>query len=424
MSKGVLRILVSVGLCLAVTVICLGGCAGGPAQGKTVKVGYTGPLTGPAAMWGIGGLRGLEIWADQVNEEGGLDVGGTTYEVELIALDGKAEPSEVLKLTRKLVLEDEVAVVSNFLFGDVSAPFCNEQEMLAFTIEGHNLHPDWKYTICAGNADPEYMAPTVMFTKAELFPDIESIAICSQDTESGKIWREWYATQAKLMGMDVTYNKAFSEDTLDFAPIVSAMLATSPDSLCWDGSYPDFNALLTEQAYIQGFDEGPILSSSHDKEATLAKVPAEWLARRFISSYPGWDDPALGEEANRVFEEYQSRHGEGAWQCDAGIIYEQARYWQQAVEQAGTLDCTAVRDTLVTSEFHSCWGNGPASTWYGEEIYGIANYILPERWPIAVFHADENRDAVGAWANLVTWWDDYGDGMLEALEAEGLLWWQ
>lgn len=411
-------------LLLVVVIVMLGACQPTPAPTKTVKFGYTGPLTGPAAMWGIGGLRGLEIWVDRVNDKGGLQVGGEGYKVEVIALDGKAMPSEVLKLTRKLVLEDEVAVVSNFLFGDVAAPFCTENKMLQFTIEGHNLHPDWPYLICAGNADPEYMAPTVMFTKEVLFPEIESIAICSQDTESGAIWRTWYAAQAKIMGMEITYEKAFSEDTLDFAPIVSAMLATNPDALCWDGSYPDFNALLTEQAYIQGFNEGPIISSSHDKDATLAKVPANWLGRRFISSYPGWDDPEMGEVANSVYAEYESRHGEGAWQCDAGIIYDQASYWGEAVEMADSFDSTVVRDTLLSSELYSCFGNGPASTWYGEEIYGIANYILPKRWPIAVFHGEENRDAVGAWADMGAWWDQYGEGLMEVLEEQGQLWWQ
>ncbi len=37
---------------------------------KTVKVGFLAPLTGEVSAWGLPGLYGCQIWAEQVNAAG------------------------------------------------------------------------------------------------------------------------------------------------------------------------------------------------------------------------------------------------------------------------------------------------------------------------------------------------------------------
>ena len=46
------------------------------AQDNVVKIGFLAPLTGPVAAWGTPGLDGCQIWADWINEAGGIDIGG------------------------------------------------------------------------------------------------------------------------------------------------------------------------------------------------------------------------------------------------------------------------------------------------------------------------------------------------------------
>ncbi|MCY4440254.1 MAG: ABC transporter substrate-binding protein, partial [Deltaproteobacteria bacterium] len=43
------------------------------ADEKTVKIGFLAALTGDAAGWGLPGLYGVEIWAEQINAAGGLE---------------------------------------------------------------------------------------------------------------------------------------------------------------------------------------------------------------------------------------------------------------------------------------------------------------------------------------------------------------
>jgi branched-chain amino acid transport system substrate-binding protein len=80
-----------------------------PAPEKIV-VAYIGPLTGPAAPWGLATTRGGQYFLDQANAKGGVKVGGKSYTFELISYDhgldpAKAQwsrPKEQFLLTRRI----------------------------------------------------------------------------------------------------------------------------------------------------------------------------------------------------------------------------------------------------------------------------------------------------------------------------------
>jgi branched-chain amino acid transport system substrate-binding protein len=421
MKKFIVPLLTAVMVVSIILAGCVPGAAPAPPAVETVKFGYVGPLTGPAALWGINGMRGMELYCDDVNARGGIEIGGKTYMVQMIAYDDKATPSETLAMTRKLVLEDKVDVVSDFLNADAAGQFCTEQKILQFTITAGCLHPDFPYMVAAGNTDPEFMPITVMYMKEHMFPEMQRIAITSQDDQASMVWRAWYAAQAELMGMDVVYNKGFSLDTVDFAPIVSAMLATNPDVLCWDGSYPDFNGLLTAQAYAQGSNL-PMMASSHNLWTTIGKAPLDWLEKvKYVQPWPTWDQPELGEQANRIYELYRQKYGIEGWKCDVGLIYDQCRYWEQAAKIAGSIESDAVIEALLHNQLQCFWG-GADAMWYGKDITGTNNYIMPYRWPVC--YLKDHEDVIDGWVDLKAWWSEYGAGIMDKLAAQGLMWYQ
>ena len=52
----------------------------------TVNIGYTGPLSGPAAFYGERTLNGVKMAAEEVNEAGGFEVNGKKYKLNLVSL--------------------------------------------------------------------------------------------------------------------------------------------------------------------------------------------------------------------------------------------------------------------------------------------------------------------------------------------------
>src|SRR5690606_1736581 len=85
--------------------------ATGAAQAQeVVKIGYTGPLSGGAALYGKNALSGIEMAVAELNAEG-FEVGGKKYKFEVVALDDKYAPSEAAINARRLVQQHKAPVV-------------------------------------------------------------------------------------------------------------------------------------------------------------------------------------------------------------------------------------------------------------------------------------------------------------------------
>jgi len=57
------------------------------ANAETLKIGFVGVTSGPKAAWGISNVRCMQTRADWLNEEGGIRIGDTTYDIEIVTWD-------------------------------------------------------------------------------------------------------------------------------------------------------------------------------------------------------------------------------------------------------------------------------------------------------------------------------------------------
>src|SRR5215467_4002059 len=77
-----------------------------------IKFGISTPLSGPAAPWGIPHKQATELIFDEVNAEGGLEVGGKKYKLEVIAYDHKYVIAEGVATVNRLISKDGVKYIS------------------------------------------------------------------------------------------------------------------------------------------------------------------------------------------------------------------------------------------------------------------------------------------------------------------------
>ena len=83
-------------LIMVVSAFSLVACSGSSytADNTKIKIGLTGPLTGPAAIYGTAVKNAAQIAIDEINEAGGLD----GIEFELVMHDDKHDPANVQNL--------------------------------------------------------------------------------------------------------------------------------------------------------------------------------------------------------------------------------------------------------------------------------------------------------------------------------------
>jgi len=102
--------------------------AGAAFAQDTVKIGFTGPLSGGAALYGKNVVNGMEMAIKEINAAG-LEVAGKKVKLELVALDDKYAPAEAAINARRLVQQyQSPAVFVPHSGGIYAMQAFNEQE--------------------------------------------------------------------------------------------------------------------------------------------------------------------------------------------------------------------------------------------------------------------------------------------------------
>jgi branched-chain amino acid transport system substrate-binding protein len=85
---------------------CGTGGGGGAASGRTIKIGYVSPQTGPIAAFGeadnfiLGGIRKAF--------EGGLKIGDKSHPIEIVVKDSQSDPNHAAEVAADLILKDGI----------------------------------------------------------------------------------------------------------------------------------------------------------------------------------------------------------------------------------------------------------------------------------------------------------------------------
>src|SRR5437899_481497 len=102
-------------LIVATFLTVAGLAAFGPGTARAqdvIKFGISTPLSGPAAPWGIPHKNATELVLDESNAQGGLDVNGKKYKLEIVAYDHKYVIAEGVATVNRLIAKDDVKYVS------------------------------------------------------------------------------------------------------------------------------------------------------------------------------------------------------------------------------------------------------------------------------------------------------------------------
>ena len=102
MQKGVRCVITVLGM-----VLLFSFCA----QAQTISIGLNVPITGDIPKVGEGSKFAAQMWLEDVEAAGGLEVGGKTYKVQIIVEDNEAKAESAVAVATKLITEDEVLVL-------------------------------------------------------------------------------------------------------------------------------------------------------------------------------------------------------------------------------------------------------------------------------------------------------------------------
>lgn len=302
----------------------------------TVNIGYTGPLSGPAAFYGERTLNGIKMAAEEVNAAGGFEVNGKTYKLNIVSLDDKYLPNEAGANAKRLVQENKTPIIFTPHSGGVFAlQVFNQMDKFiigAYTSEPKVTEVGNKLTVRIPPRYDGYLKPFADYAMENFGKKVAFLPTASQ---YGKDWSENLKAHWEKEGGKVVYNSAidFTKDT-DFFTILTNALKEKPDVL-FIGGASEPTAKVAKQARELGFKGGFIVMDQAKFDEMKAVTGNYDLLNGSIGVMPLVDstESAIPDYVKKYNEKYGETPG-----SEAGLNYIAMHVFVEAMKAAGSVD--------------------------------------------------------------------------------------
>lgn len=281
------------------------------AANPVLKIGFVGVTSGPAAAWGISNQRSMETRAAWINETGGVKIGDTTYDVEIVSFDDQKDPKRAIAGMEKMAQEGIHYVVGPNVDDGAAAvrPVAEKSGIMYFPY----AFPKALYTAPASNAVlgmvANYQSGPAIYKYLMENKGVKKVAFVAANESDPLSQRDSGVAAAKALGLEVVADKdTYQNDTRDFVPVLTPILRAQPDLLVLSGVAPGNAPLLIRAARELGYQG--LMSTETAQDAQVLKEGAGDLANGFIS-VGGASTPEIRSAAMEEFiERYTKMFGE------------------------------------------------------------------------------------------------------------------
>jgi branched-chain amino acid transport system substrate-binding protein len=408
--------------CGWVTLAAAGGqAAKGEAASKPIKLGVIQPLEGECAPWGIPIVRGAEIWAEELNAQGGILCGdGKRHLIEINSYTNVCYyPNEELKAAKKAVLEDK----KQYLF-QTYTPACrkalvsllNEQKVLSVSYGAGYLSKDCPYLL----GDITGLPTCLMAMLAHVLdkhPDIKKVAILCTNESYGIAGQWYYAAGCEALKdkVEVVFNETIDPETKDFFPIMDTVLKTKPDVICHMGLPPGPLAIMLETAIQLGF-KGYWLNETWPLAHIQNRVTNEQMEGKLFSSWAADASvPGYNKRLDQMYKTYIQRYGELEWIVDASATYVALCTLEPALLASKSVEPSEVIKALylLGEVDHPIFGK---SIWGGKEVFGVNHHLLTA---VPIYVVSGGKQTLSGIFDYGPWWEKNKAAIVPVLKKGG-----
>jgi branched-chain amino acid transport system substrate-binding protein len=324
------------------------------ARKTIIKIGINAPLTGDIPKVGEGTKYAAQMWLEDIEKAGGLEVGGKKYEVELVIEDNESKAESAVKANTKMITQDDVLAIVGPQSSKQAVPageVANKYKtvMISPWSTNPNTTLDRPYVFRGCFLDP-FQGPVVAnfitdefgFTKAAVLYDVASDYPKGLAEVFKQAWEEKHGP-----GSVVAYESFTTKDT-DFSSQLTKIVKSGAQVLFTPQYYNEV-PLIVSQAKDLGWT-GPIVGSDSWGSAETIELCGEDCYGLFFSSHYA---AAGAKGATKEFiDRYEATYGYIPDDV-AALTWDALRLAQQAIQNTGGLtgrieqDREAVRNALA-----------------------------------------------------------------------------
>jgi branched-chain amino acid transport system substrate-binding protein len=247
----------------------------GPNIPATIKIGVAQPLSGPSAARGQDLLNGAKLAVAELNAAG-YKIAGKPVQIEIVAMDDKADKEEAKKVAQALVDQKVTAVIGHlssditeavipiYKAGNVPQLFTSSAVELTRLGEGNTFRLLANDALQA-RAIAGYLAETL---------NVGKVAILYEATSFGTPMAKDVTAALTKFNKKVEPSESADNKTTEFAGFVAKLKATPPDALVV--AMRDHQLLpLLAQMKAAGLSKLPVIVTNASKTQKVATAPAD-----------------------------------------------------------------------------------------------------------------------------------------------------
>ncbi len=349
--KGFLKGVGLLSLMLVCSAFLLAGC--GEDKAQTIKIGFNLPLTGDIPEVGEGSKNAAEMYLKDINDAGGLEVGGQKYPLEFVYMDNESKAESATNVALKLIDQEKVVAIIGPNSSKQAVPAggtCNDNRvpMISPWSTNPNTTLDRPWVFRAAFLDP-FQGPVVADFAAKKF-DAKTAAVLfdvSNDYSKGLAEIFKSSWEAKGLGPVVAFESHGTKDQ-DFSAQLTTIVSANPDFIFVPDNYNQV-ALIVQQARDLGY-KGPFMGSDAWGTPDLVKLCGEQCYGNYFSTHYA---AAGAKGATKVFiDRYEKAYG--AVPADyAALTWDSIGIMVEAIKNAGKVYAdpvemrAAIRDGLA-----------------------------------------------------------------------------
>ncbi len=340
---------------------------GAPEQ-KELKVGALFPLSGAAAVWGIGYKVGFEIAVDEINAAGGIKTSKAIYKMKLIAEDDEYKGTVGVTKLNKLLNQDKIAPIVLTLGATTTKAIqpITEPKKIMLLYGGQADHEPDKNPFSFRIITYHYQHQQVTFEYfRKHFPNLQRVVIANPDFSAGRDQVRVFRQIAKMYNYTIVNEHYYPMSTTDFTPMITKLLPLKPEILHIAVSFPGSCGLIIKQAREMGY-KGPVYASTKQDQAAIMKVAGEY-ANDFYSNSLVPNAPGISKGYNDFYNEVMKRQGE--WLDVAPTQHRVAHEIKAAIELADGLEPEKLREAYKKIKINSIEGPVFYGSPYGTQAY-------------------------------------------------------
>ena len=323
-----------------------------PAAADTIKIGLNAELTGGIPVVGESCRNAAELAIKEVNDAGGLEVGGKKYKIELTIEDNEDKAESAAAATQKLVTAGVLAMIGpNASRNAIPSSVVAESAKMPM-ISPWSTNP--KTTVDAttglpkqfvfraafiddfqGRVAAKFAIDNLKTTKPAVLYDVAS--------EYNKGIAEFYKMTMEENGIQVVAFETYTTGDKDFSSQLTKIKASGADSLFLPNYYSEV-PMQVQQARKLGFTGNIVGSDSWGNLELITLCGADCEGLFFTTHYA--TDIAT-PKAQAFISAYKGAYGSMPDDV-AALTYDSFGLLFQAIQAAGKIiDRQAVRDAIA-----------------------------------------------------------------------------